>query len=418
MRKYLKNKKVLRECAIWNMLQSSAKKKHRSYHTPGHKVAKWDITELSYSDNLSAPRGCIAQAETDIAHILGAKKSFILTDGSTAGVLAMLYASKKLGVKKLLAVPHLHKCVYNGCEALGITLLLTEQEKVESLIAQVDALLITSPDYFGREAPMKKFRELCDAHGKLLLIDGAHGGHLHFSRYSYAGLFADFWVDGVHKSLPAFTQGAVVSAKTEKGAEVLAKGVDCFRTTSPSYPIMASVEYAVKYPQNEHLPSAVHNFYRKHDRVKVYDWTKIITKFGANAFEAEKAFEAKGIYPEFCDGEHIVFYLSPATSRRDFALLRRAIVRMFKKFPYVEKPVQPNPAPVILQVDGETEWVLIADCEGRVCAQECGLFPPCTPLILKGERIEKRHIQLMQCANNVFGVVDGKILVFKEKEEV
>jgi riboflavin kinase/FMN adenylyltransferase len=64
---------------------------------PGHQTGQWDITELSFSDNLSAPRGCIAEAEADIATILGAYKSFILTDGSTSGVLSMLYAAKMLG---------------------------------------------------------------------------------------------------------------------------------------------------------------------------------------------------------------------------------------------------------------------------------------------------------------------------------
>ena len=79
------------------MLFKSGKEKHLSFHTPGHKAGKWDITELAYSDNLSSPSGCIAEAERDVAQILGAKKSFILTDGSTAGVLAMLYAAKTLG---------------------------------------------------------------------------------------------------------------------------------------------------------------------------------------------------------------------------------------------------------------------------------------------------------------------------------
>ena len=96
MRKYLKNKKVLKNCHIYQMLKGAAFCSHLSFHTPGHKVGRWDITELSFSDNLSCPQGCIAQAEKDIAEILGAKKSFILTDGSTSGVLSMLHTARAL----------------------------------------------------------------------------------------------------------------------------------------------------------------------------------------------------------------------------------------------------------------------------------------------------------------------------------
>ena len=119
LRYYLKNKSVLKRCKIYKMLRQNAQKKHVSFHTPGHKIGKWDITELSFSDNLSCPRGCIAAAERDIAQILGAAKSFLLTDGSTSGVLSMLYAAKSLGVNTLAISRNSHKSVYNGCALTG-----------------------------------------------------------------------------------------------------------------------------------------------------------------------------------------------------------------------------------------------------------------------------------------------------------
>ena len=126
------DKAVLKNCKIYQMLSSHAKGKHVSFHTPGHKVGKWDITELFYSDNLSSPQGCIAEAEKDVAKILGAHKSFLLTDGSTAGVLSILYAAKSLGVKRVAVFEKSHKSVFNGCQLLGITpLIYTEQESGE-----------------------------------------------------------------------------------------------------------------------------------------------------------------------------------------------------------------------------------------------------------------------------------------------
>lgn len=424
MNKFLKNKKVLADCKIYTMLSSAAKKKHLSFHIPGHKIGKWDITELSFSDNLSSPRGCIRDAENDIAKILGAKKSFILTDGSTSGVLSIFYAATLLNAKKFVVIEPCHKSVYNACEVLKISPLafLSAEDffKRTELLDLADGVFCTSPDYYGNVLDLEKFRRLCDERDKLLLIDGAHGGHLHFEKALYAGAYADMWVDGVHKNLPAFTQGAVVSARTEKYAEVLRKAVDVFRTTSPSYPIMASVEYAVKYPRNFALETAVKAFAEKYSSyiLPTKDWTKLCVFFGKKAFDVEKELERKGIYPEFCDGKIITFYLSPATKLRDFKKLCKTLEELFKRYPFIKKDENQIPAPTILSEMNENkgvERIDLSQAENRIAANDCGLFPPCTPLIRRGEKIAKDKIQLLQKAHNVFGLDNDKILVYKEE---
>ena len=428
------DKAVLKNCKIYQMLSSHAKGKHVSFHTPGHKVGKWDITELFYSDNLSSPQGCIAEAEKDVAKILGAYKSFLLTDGSTAGVLSILYAAKSLGVKRVAVFEKSHKSVFNGCQLLGITpLIYTEQESGEipspptmyalkkdfsELLEKADALFVTSPDYYGNVAELSALHSYCQETGKLLLVDGAHGGHLHFDKTLHAGAYADMWVDGVHKSLPAFTQGAVVSAANETYAEALREGVNLFRTTSPSYPIMASVEYAVKYPQNTCLEEEVKGFISSCARIyKAKDWTKLCALFAKNAYAAEKELQEKGIYPEFCDGNVVMFYLSPATKKGEWKRLKKELEKLFIKYPYqpVEN-VKSVHTPLISTENKQTEWVETDHAEGKICACDCGLFPPCTPLIRKGERIDKERLSLLKNAANIYGLVDKKILVVKEEE--
>ena len=423
------NKRVLKACKIYQMLRKSAKKRHLPFHMPGHKIGMWDITELDYSDNLASPHGCIAQAEKEIAQILGAYKSFILTDGSTSGVLSMLYAAKTLGVNKIALFESSHKSVWNGCRLAGITPLVYTQKNegktpknptmyelkrdFAELLESADALFITTPDYYGNIADLLELRRYCDETGKLLLIDGAHGGHLHFERMLYAGEYADMWVDGVHKSLPALTQGAVVSAKNEKFAKALLEGVLTFRTTSPSYPIMASVEYAVKYSRNERLEKSAKEYISSCDRIyNSKDWTKLCALFGESAFEAEKELIRKGIYPEFCDGHVVMFYLSPCTKERDFERLKRELALLFEKYPYsVKNTLNSVHTPLVLGENTKTEWVKTEKAEGRICAGECGLFPPCTPLIKRGEKISAEKIELLKKAANIYGLVDEKILV-------
>ena len=428
MRRILKNAQVRAKCHIITMLEKQAKDRHISLHTPGHKNAKFDITELCYSDNLSSPKGVIKRAQDDITKLLGSHQSFIVTDGSTCGILSMLFAAKTLGAKCVLAREDSHKSLYNGCALLGLELLLlstqankdiplpftiTELENHPDFTQKADVIFLTSPDYFGNIADLKAIRDYCDIHKKLLVVDGAHGGHLHFDSELYAGAYADFWVDGVHKSLPAFTQGAAVSARTEEQANALTLAVDIFRTTSPSYPIMASVEYAVKYPENKTLIDFV-NEWKKHERVyKNSDWTKLCLLFGDNAFEAEKYLRSKGVFAEFCDGNVICLYLSPATSLRNLKKVQRLVNKAFTRFPYnAKQTVERTPAPVVSQKT-QVEWVDISNSENRILAANVGLFPPCIPLKKQGETMDRQSIERLQKSGNVFGVQNGKIAVYK-----
>ena len=84
------------KCHIADML-AAQRRRHISFHTPGHKKRGADITELSYSDDLSDPTGVLALAQADAARILDADASFFLTDGSTSGIYAMLFALRRAG---------------------------------------------------------------------------------------------------------------------------------------------------------------------------------------------------------------------------------------------------------------------------------------------------------------------------------
>ncbi|MBO5363712.1 MAG: aminotransferase class I/II-fold pyridoxal phosphate-dependent enzyme [Clostridia bacterium] len=428
MRGFFSNRSVAKRCHILGMLKQQRKGVHRSYHTPGHKRRGYDITELSYSDNLSCPRGVIALAESDIATILGAESSFILTDGSTAGVLSMLLALKEHGCRRIAAPIESHKSFFNGCALLGLTPVLFETpasalpcaltvDDVAKSLENADALFLTSPDYYGNVADLKEISMLCKRAGKPLVIDGAHGGHLHFNQDLYAGNYADLWVDGVHKSLPALTQGAVVSARKNGGfSESLKRAVGTFRTTSPSYPIMASVEYAVKSPQNKDLEAFVLALKKADERLYAgQDYTKLCV-FSSDGFALQKFAETKGLYPEFSEANTLCFYLSPTQNKSDVKRILKFLNQAERQGLLIkEKDVHRIPAPAELQnIEGlETENVPFEESEGRIAARVCGLFPPCLPLLRKGERITKEKIDALKNAPNRFGVDDDKITVVK-----
>ena len=400
-----------------DMLAAQERRKHISFHTPGHKKRGADITELSYSDNLSAPTGVIGQAQADIAHILGADASFLLTDGSTSGVYAMLMALRDAGVRKLAVPVCSHVSVLRGSSLMGLELIPVAQEfsggiarqptveVVRHAMETADALVLTSPDYYGFFPDLGAIAELMQAQSKPLVIDGAHGSHLHGTAL-HASNYASMWVDGVHKSLPAMTQGAVVSAKGI-WTDLLAESVPCFRTTSPSYPILASIEYAVKYPRNERIERAAEGVKRALGALENPDWSKIVIPFGKKSGDARRFLESRGVYPEFDDGNYLMFYLSPATRRREL----NKLVHLVKRLPRGEVA---SDARMRGRTGKTTVALLPQEAVGRVCAQTCGLFPPCMPVLLPGDVVSGDAARRLSGAVSAFGLSDGKIIVFED----
>ena len=432
-------------------------KNDRSFHVPGHKahgdfkakfaIAPLDITELSYSDNLACPDGVIAAAQKDISEILGAQKSYILTDGSSAGVLAMIYAVAKKG-GKIIVPRNCHQSVWNACKLFGLEPVIVQGETNDGLITPpspelirelvendvtIGAMIVTSPDYYGKIAPLKEYKEILKKNGRLLIVDGAHGSHLAFeeNRKGYAGVYADIWVDGVHKSLPVLTQGAVLSVNNKDLIPVLEEGLSIFRTTSPSYPIMASVEYGIKYVKNnpKALADAVtvsNNFREKcpFPVVPTDDWTKLIVDFSAKGISADRAakiLEKKGIYAELSDGRYMIFYVSIMTTASDLNFLNFVLSTIASnkklKGTYVERPAIPeNDRTFSFQyaLKKKRELIALEKAAGRMCAVNAGITPPCIPVVAAGEMITKEVIEVLSKAKATFGIVDGKIWVVKK----
>ena len=426
-------------------------------HMPGHKnfpafraafpVAPIDITELSFSDDLSCPSGAIDRAQRDIAEITGAKRAFITTDGSSSGVMAMMYVAAAFG-NKIIVPRNSHKSVFNACRLLGTepvivqgkeeegVLTFPEPELLEKLIVNdvnISGAIITSPDYYGNIAPLDRYAEVLRKHGRYLFVDGAHGAHLALEedRKGYAGVYADMWVDGAHKTLPVLTQGAAVLVANEELSDKAEEAMSVFRTTSPSYPVMASVEYGIKYFINNpkllsRAKDAVAAFRAEMEGVTFYpsaDWAKVAIDFkplGIDPSIAQTALEKKGIYAEMNDGRYLLFYLSPVVTAGQLAELRAALIGVmakkknkgtFRDRPSI--PVAERTYSFIYALRQRSEYVPLREAVGRMCAENAGVTPPCLPVVIAGEMVSPQAAELLSSAKNTFGVRDGKIKVVR-----
>ena len=106
-------------------LEEYYNKNYLPMHMPGHKrnvkllgeklPYKIDITEISGFDDLHHANGLIKNIENKARKIYGSKRSFILVNGSTCGILAGIRSVINFGDKVLIA-RNSHKSVYNAIE--------------------------------------------------------------------------------------------------------------------------------------------------------------------------------------------------------------------------------------------------------------------------------------------------------------
>ena len=444
---------------IYGALLAYKKRRSARFHMPGHKASRrWfrlfrdaalDVTELSATDCLENPDGAIAEAQADIARLLGARRSYILTDGATAGVFALLYIVRKRGGKVLVS-RNSHKSVYNACALLGVEPVIVQNTERDGVLlpptsadietalrkdAKIGAVLLTSPDYFGNVANYEAISKVCHRYEKLFFVDGSHGAYLCFDPDEsglYAGRFADAWVDSSHKTMPTLTQGALLNVGDESLVPAAEEALDIFRTTSPSYPIMASVEYGVKLleEQGADLIDVVKRELAllkarfKKRGIAFYGGSRTLVlavdfaQAGVSAQAAQEELERRGIFAELNDGRYVLFYFSPLTPPRQLARLERgvrAVLRMralkgsftrthgyasgVKKFGYLTAFSLP------------AETVPLEEAVGRVAARNAGITPPCYPVVVAGEQITEEAAKELAGARHTFGVSDGKISV-------
>ena len=435
---------------LYEALQALAARDTARFHMPGHKgkpvfdafagVFPIDFTETYGTGNLYEGTGPIRAAEARAAALYKAADCHFLTGGSTQGVHAMLYAA--CGAGGVLALDRsAHKSALSACalfdlaphfvypepaEPFGFRAHLAPDEVDEMLRARPDirALLVVSPNYYGVRQDLPALAAVCHKHGRLLLVDAAHGAH-----FPALGLpspieeGADAAVLSAHKTLPALGQGAyLLFADTMDGVR-LREGAAMVGTSSPSYPVMASLDlarvwlegaggeaYRTAALESRHLRDtiAAHTPFLP---VTPYDFPDLdlcrltvctaATTLTGHAL-ADALFVRHEVACEMADDRNVVFILSGVDSPFDLLRLRRALASEGKRTKRVPlpAPVPPLPAPERV-VTVRQAWfsahenVPLAHAAGRICARAITPYPPGIPLLWPGEKITAAHIEFL-----------------------
>src|SRR5690554_18589 len=217
----------------------------------GHALLGLDLTELKEVNYGHDPDFLLTAAEELAAEAFGAKTTFFLVNGASIGIGASLLALNSPGAEVLVA-RNCHLSMVNGLILSGMKPrfipprwieglpVLPSAEAVEQAVGETPkaaGIFLTNPGYSGIYGPLDRVATVAKQYNLPLLIDEAHGGHLHYLGVQEAAqVGADLWVWGAHKILGALTQTGLLHIGGEFiEARRVGEALQLLASTSPSY---------------------------------------------------------------------------------------------------------------------------------------------------------------------------------------
>ena len=409
----------------------------------GERAVQLDANSTKDLDMLSNPDGIIREAEILLADAYYADYAFMLVNGSTFGVQAMIMAA--CGPKDKIILPrNVHKSAINGIILSGAVPIFLEPEinreygiangisyeQVKRAIQDypdAKAVLIINPTYFGVVSDIRAIIKLCHRHQMLALVDEAHGAHFPFHPDlpdNASSLGADLVTVSMHKTGGSLTQSSVLLLNERiLNHSQLRTVVNLMQTTSASYLLMASLDLARRNlvlegrARYDAILAAVESAKKKliatpglqvlsRDDINGlgfydYDETKIVIKvneLGLTGFEAYDLIKNDfGIQLELAETFVVLAVVGIGDDETTIGKLVDAFQALAERY-YGKKP------PFLLDQAGLFEkpmtvvspreafyspqrLVHISKSVGEICAESIMIYPPGIPLAIPGEKI-------------------------------
>lgn len=461
------------------------------FHMPGHKRREIpdgipggfpdpygiDITEIDGFDNLHHAEGILKDAMETAAAIYGADRSWYLVNGSTCGILSAVFAATENG-GKLLTARNCHKAVYHaiclnrleaeylypeeitefgingGIRAEDVRKALEKDAMrcagnsgdVRGKITKIQAVLITSPTYEGVVSDIRAIADAAHEYGIPLIVDEAHGAHLEYADQCHSfpksalEYGADIVIQSLHKTLPCFTQTAILHVKGKfVDQDRVSRYLSMFQTSSPSYLFMAGMERCIRYMDGDGRNGMVRYEKRlerfmermeglqvlevldreicgKYRTVAGWDPSKIVVStMRAEDFHGEELAETLRrkyhLEMEMTAPEYVIAMTSLMDTEEGFERLGTALLEIDGALRHCVEPEQQKEkgeskekerceTPEVTEskvlhpvrrmliceaMNADTERTALQDTVGKVSAEFVYLYPPGIPIIAPGE---------------------------------
>ncbi len=480
MEKSLKQKiDILKQTDVYAPIVDALKKAYENptyqFHIPGHtkgkaifkdfkkltgeKVLNIDTTdEFDNLGTLHPATGPIKEAQELAAQAFGAKKTFFLLNGSTAGNLALAMALTKKG-QKVVVNRNCHRSILTGLIISGAEPIWVCPNRIEDWsvwgnieASQIEELLknnddismvwITNPTYEGVVSDIKSISEVCKKYGVPLIVDEAHGCLWNFNKHlpeTALKLGADAVVHSLHKTGGSMSQSSMLHISKDSclDCDAVAKALKLLHTTSPSLLLLASLDAARANLQSKSglklLDRAVKNAKYLRTRLDAIpnlhqlkgdfgyktDVTKVFIKIdGLSGKRLESILEIDfGIEVESASDIGVLILCNLGNKHSDFKYLADALekiaTRDYKDIYYLEKRKHmPMLEPKIMMslrdaFYSEKETVPKEEAVGRISAEVVAECPPGISILLPGELITEEHLPYLRDYETLEVVVNG-----------
>lgn len=440
-------------------LEQYAKSNTYPFHMPGHKRQALgeikpysiDITEITDFDDLNDPKGIIAELQQGIANLYGTDFAYLLVGGSTEGNLSSIFAATKQG-DKILMGRNCHKSVYNAAEIRALkTEYLYPIDSIDDIPGPINpmdvfqalksdsdikSVVITSPTYEGVISDITSIAEICHEFGVSLIVDAAHGAHFGLHKSQPANPInqgADAVIMSWHKTLPAFTQTAVVLMNKESLIDRarLEKYVHMFGTSSPSYVFMAGAAKCLRFLQEDgEMAFSLYDkklkaFYedmKSLKNVRVIDRSdkdpsKIIISGKNTSISGHEMtavlHEEYHIELEMACFSYALALSSVMDTDEGFNRLSEALKQIDMMVTSTEtfelEAPKPIAAAMTLSEAASKEYELksLNEAIGRVASQMIFIYPPGAPIVAPGEIVTEDAVEYISVANEMGLTVTG-----------
>lgn len=466
-----------------------------SFHMPGHKGEAFfrkygyddflnrfvdcDVTEIRGADNLFQPEGIIRDVMDRYAALYDVQNSYLLINGSSAGLIASVMASVRPGGKIIMA-RNCHKAVFNALTLAGVEPVYAQPEFLEEYgisgaIAveeiercmdenpDADAVILPSPNYYGICSDIEAIAKAVHTAGKVLIVDQAHGAHLKFfHKFGFGKGMpksaeesgADLVIGSIHKTLGSLTQSAILNHNTDRVSKyVLEDKLQMIESTSPSYILMSFLDINAEILEN-HGAEAIGEWRRNLDEfyeelreipglrimdAGSMDMTKVnlnMSAYGLDGAALELELMKHNIFAELYAGNILMLMTGIGNTKKHFDRTIAALkdIAWQHAADYSEErfavdaaggaasqPAFKAPAPGKLHpIPIHKEMVPLDEAAGRICASSLIPYPPGIPLVCPGEEITEDMISYVKALRNdgekVMGITDQGDVVVGTKE--
>jgi len=456
------------ETPLFTGLIEHSKKNPTQFHIPGHKkgagidpefrnfigdnALSIDLINIGPLDDLHQPKGIIKQAQDLAAEAFGADHTFFSVQGTSGAIMTMVMAVCGPG-DKIIVPRNVHKSVmsaivFSGAvpifihpeidNTLGISHGITTDSVNKALEQHPDAkgLLVINPTYFGVAADLKKIVDIAHSYDVPVLVDEAHGVHIHFHDglpLSAMQAGADMAATSVHKLGGSMTQSSILNVRDGLvSANRVQTILSMLTTTSTSYLLLASLDVARRRLVTEgydliektiQLANYMREKINEIEKLKCigreilgskatfdFDPTKLIISvkdLGITGSDAEVWLREKyNIEVEMSDLYNILCIITPGDTKKEADLLIAALANLSDEVSHLsESRIVPEvllPDIPVLALSprdafySETEVVPFDESAGRVIAEFIMVYPPGIPIFIPGEIITEENLTYIQ----------------------